>query len=100
VIELWAVEAFVLRLLLLVLRKQLLCAFLSLIFLCGMMPFCAWCVAYVGDAYLPLLFQLKCIFYKSNHATQNDIFSFCAFCTMFRMSQQVSCNSCTYDNKF
>jgi hypothetical protein len=33
------VEAFVLRLLLLVLRKQLLCAFLSLIFLCGMMPF-------------------------------------------------------------
>jgi hypothetical protein len=39
VIELWAVEAFVLRLLLLVLRKQLLCAFLSLIFLCGMMPF-------------------------------------------------------------
>jgi hypothetical protein len=37
-IELWAVEAFVLRLLLLVLRKQLLCAFLSLIFLCGMMP--------------------------------------------------------------
>jgi hypothetical protein len=40
VIELWAVEAFVfLLLLLLVLRKQLLCAFLSLIFLCGMMPF-------------------------------------------------------------
>jgi hypothetical protein len=40
VIELWAVEAFVLRLLLLlVLRKQLLCAFLSLIFLCGMMHF-------------------------------------------------------------
>jgi hypothetical protein len=40
VIELWAVEAFVFRLLLLlVLRKQLLCAFLSLIFLCGMMPF-------------------------------------------------------------
>jgi hypothetical protein len=39
VIELWAVEAFVLRLLLLlVLRKQSLCAFLSLIFLCGMMP--------------------------------------------------------------
>jgi hypothetical protein len=37
-IELWAAEAFVLRLLLLVLRKQL-CAFLSLIFLCGMMPF-------------------------------------------------------------
>jgi hypothetical protein len=37
---LWAVEAFVFRLLLLfVLRKQLLCAFLSLIFLCGMMPF-------------------------------------------------------------
>jgi hypothetical protein len=34
------VEAFVfLLLLLLVLRKQLLCAFLSLIFLCGMMPF-------------------------------------------------------------
>jgi hypothetical protein len=34
------VEAFVFRLLLLlVLRKQLLCAFLSLIFLCGMMPF-------------------------------------------------------------
>jgi hypothetical protein len=33
VIELWAVEAFVLHLLLLlVLRKQLLCAFLSLIF--------------------------------------------------------------------
>jgi hypothetical protein len=40
VIELWAVEAFVLHLLLLlVLCKQLLCAFLSLIFLCGMMPF-------------------------------------------------------------
>jgi hypothetical protein len=40
VIELWAVEAFVFRLLLLlVLRKQLLCAFLSLILLCGMMPF-------------------------------------------------------------
>jgi hypothetical protein len=40
VIELWAVEAFALRLLLLlVLRKQLLCAFLSLIFFCGMMPF-------------------------------------------------------------
>jgi hypothetical protein len=40
VIELWAVEAFVLRLiLLLVLRKQLLYAFLFLIFLCGMMPF-------------------------------------------------------------
>jgi hypothetical protein len=40
VIELWAVEAFVFRLLLLlVLHKQLLCAFLSLIFLCGMMPF-------------------------------------------------------------
>jgi hypothetical protein len=40
VIELWAVEAFVYPLLLLlVLRKQLLCAFLSLIFLCGMMPF-------------------------------------------------------------
>jgi hypothetical protein len=40
VIELWAVEAFVFHLLLLlVLRKQLLCAFLSLIFLCGMMPF-------------------------------------------------------------
>jgi hypothetical protein len=40
VIELWAVEAFVFRLLLLlVLRKQLLCAFLSLIFLSGMMPF-------------------------------------------------------------
>jgi hypothetical protein len=39
-IELWAVEAFVFRLLLLlVLHKQLLCAFLSLIFLCGMMPF-------------------------------------------------------------
>jgi hypothetical protein len=37
-IELWAVEAFVFRLLLLALRKQLLCAFLSLIFLCGMMP--------------------------------------------------------------
>jgi hypothetical protein len=36
----WAVEAFVFRLLLLlVLCKQLLCAFLSLIFLCGMMPF-------------------------------------------------------------
>jgi hypothetical protein len=51
VIELWAVEAFVFRLLLLlVLRKQLLCAFLSLIFLCGMVPFCGWCVAYVGDA--------------------------------------------------
>jgi hypothetical protein len=34
------VEAFVFRLLLLlVLRKQLLCAFLSLIFLCGMMSF-------------------------------------------------------------
>jgi hypothetical protein len=34
------VEAFVFRLLfLLILRKQLLCAFLSLIFLCGMMPF-------------------------------------------------------------
>jgi hypothetical protein len=40
VIELWAVEAFVFRLLLLLaLRKQLLCAFLSLIFLCGMMLF-------------------------------------------------------------
>jgi hypothetical protein len=40
VIELWAVEAFVLRLLLLLVsRKQLLCAFLSLIFLCGVMPF-------------------------------------------------------------
>jgi hypothetical protein len=40
VIELWAVEAFVFHLLLLLaLRKQLLCAFLSLIFLCGMMPF-------------------------------------------------------------
>jgi hypothetical protein len=39
-IELWTVEAFVFRLLLLLaLRKQLLCAFLSLIFLCGMMPF-------------------------------------------------------------
>jgi hypothetical protein len=38
-IELWAVEAFVFRLLLLLaLRKQLLCAFLSLIFLYGMMP--------------------------------------------------------------
>jgi hypothetical protein len=34
------VETFVFRLLLLLaLRKQLLCAFLSLIFLCGMMPF-------------------------------------------------------------
>jgi hypothetical protein len=53
VIELWAVEAFVFRLLLLLaLRKQLLCAFLSLIFLCGMMPFCGWCVAYVGDVTL------------------------------------------------
>jgi hypothetical protein len=49
VIELWAVEAFVLRLLLLVLRKQLLCAFLSLIVLCG------WCVAYVADASVSLL---------------------------------------------
>jgi hypothetical protein len=40
VIELWAVEAFVFHLLLLLaLRKQLLCAFLSLIFLCDMMPF-------------------------------------------------------------
>jgi hypothetical protein len=40
VIELWAVEAFVFRLLLLLaLRKQLLCAFLSLIFLCCVMPF-------------------------------------------------------------
>jgi hypothetical protein len=39
VIKLWAVEASVFRLLLLlVLRKQLLCTFLSLIFLCGMMP--------------------------------------------------------------
>jgi hypothetical protein len=39
VIELWAVEAFVFRLLLLlVLRKMLLFAFLSLIFLYGMMP--------------------------------------------------------------
>jgi hypothetical protein len=39
-IELWAVEAFVFCLLLLfVLHKQLLCAFLSLLFLCGMMPF-------------------------------------------------------------
>jgi hypothetical protein len=39
VIELWAVEAFVFRLLLLlVLHKQLLCAFPSLIYLCGMMP--------------------------------------------------------------
>jgi hypothetical protein len=39
VIELWAVEAFAFRLLLLlVLRKQL-CAFLFLVFLCGMMPF-------------------------------------------------------------
>jgi hypothetical protein len=37
VIELWAAEAFVLRLLLLlVLRKQLLCALLSLIFFCGL----------------------------------------------------------------
>jgi hypothetical protein len=36
VIELWAVEAFVFRLLLLfILLNQLLCAFLSLIFLCG-----------------------------------------------------------------
>jgi hypothetical protein len=40
VIELWAVEAFVLRLLLLLaLRKQLLCAFLFLILLCGLKPF-------------------------------------------------------------
>jgi hypothetical protein len=40
VIEQWAVQAFAFRLLLLlVLRKQLLCAFLSLIFLCGLMPF-------------------------------------------------------------
>jgi hypothetical protein len=40
VIKLWAVEAFVFRLLLLLaLCKQLLCAFLSLIFLCGTMPF-------------------------------------------------------------
>jgi hypothetical protein len=40
VIELWAVEAFFFRLLLLLaLRKRLCCAFLSLIFLCGMMPF-------------------------------------------------------------
>jgi hypothetical protein len=40
VIELRAVEAFVFRLLLLLaLRKQMLCAFLSLIFLCGIMPF-------------------------------------------------------------
>jgi hypothetical protein len=39
-IELWAVEAFVFRLLLLlVLCKQLLCVFIFLIFLCGMMPF-------------------------------------------------------------
>jgi hypothetical protein len=38
--ELWAVEAFVFHLLLLlVLCKQLLCAFLSLIFLRGMIPF-------------------------------------------------------------
>jgi hypothetical protein len=43
---------------LLALRKQLLCAFLSLIFLCGMMPcnICmssnllrGWCVVCVGD---------------------------------------------------
>jgi hypothetical protein len=40
VVELWAVEAFVFRLLLLLaLRKQLLCAFPYLIFLCVMMPF-------------------------------------------------------------
>jgi hypothetical protein len=40
VIELWAVEAFVFRLLLLLaLPKQLLCVFLSLIFFCCMMPF-------------------------------------------------------------
>jgi hypothetical protein len=39
VIELWAVESFVFRLLLLVALRKQLCAFLSLIFLCGMMPF-------------------------------------------------------------
>jgi hypothetical protein len=55
VFELWAVEAFVFRLLLLlVLRKQLLCAFLSLIFLCG------WYVAYVGDASVSLLLRHSC----------------------------------------
>jgi hypothetical protein len=54
VIELWAVDAFVFRLLLLlVLRKQLLCAFLSLILLCGMMPFF---VVVVGDASVLSLF--------------------------------------------
>jgi hypothetical protein len=55
VIELLAVEAFVFRLLLLlVLRKQLLCAFLSLIVLCGMMLFFVVGVAYVGDACVSL----------------------------------------------
>jgi hypothetical protein len=52
VIELWAVGAFVFRLLLLlVLRKQLLCAFLSLIFFCGMMPcnICQVIFFVVGD---------------------------------------------------
>jgi hypothetical protein len=39
VTELWEVEAFVLRLLLLLVLCKQLCAFLSLIFLCGMMPF-------------------------------------------------------------
>jgi hypothetical protein len=39
VVELWAVEAFDFRLLLLLVLCKQLCAFLSLIFLCGMMPY-------------------------------------------------------------
>jgi hypothetical protein len=52
VIELWAVEAFVLRLLLLlVLYKQLLCAILFLnLFVWYNALLRGWCVAYVGEA--------------------------------------------------
>jgi hypothetical protein len=49
VIELWAVEAFVFRVLLLLFLRKQLCAFLSLIFLCGMMPF------FVAGVLLPML---------------------------------------------
>jgi hypothetical protein len=60
VVELWAVEAFVFRLLLLLaLRKQLLCAFLSLIVFCGMMP-----VFVVGV--LPMLEMQSVAVYSAN----------------------------------
>jgi hypothetical protein len=58
VIELWAVEAFVFRLLLLALREHLLCAFLSLIFVRYDALCRGWCVVYVGDVSLETLLRL------------------------------------------